>query len=136
MRLIQEVKEFFEGYEVMNSMFDKKGIRVEIFEATSRSILQVKIIEQPLKGSSKQRSERNMFCDVKVEKNMVKMQFKYKETKLDKEFTDAVKAIKKSDYVVKTLGNQLSLTIIDPRAEEVSKVFAALEPYCRKYAIE
>lgn len=132
-RLIREVKAFFESYEIMNSMFDRKGIRVEIFEANSKNVLQVKIIENPTKGPLKLRALRNMFCDIKVEGNIVKMNFKYRESKFSKEFIEAVKSIRKNDYVIKTLGNQVMITIIDPRPSEISAIFIKLEPFCRKF---
>lgn len=135
MRLIREVREFFESYELMNVMFDQKGVDVNIFEATSRNVLQIKIIESPLKGTARQKAQRNMFYDAKVEKNMIKMTFKYKGTKMSDEFIDKIKSIKKNDYTIKIVGNQISLTIIDPRITEISKIFAALEPYCKRFNI-
>lgn len=136
MKLLKEVKEFFESYEVMNTMFDRKGIYVDIFESSTKNILQVKIIEAPLKGNHRTRAVRNMFCDVKVERNMIKMIFKYKEVKTSKEFTDAIKSIKKNDYVIKLIGNQLSITIVEPRIEEVSKIFSILESHCRRFILD
>lgn len=133
MRLIKEVREFFEGYEVLNTMFDKKEIRVEIFEAVSKKILQVRIIEINDNRNPKFKPYSNMFCDIKVESNMVKMKFKYRESKIDEEFLSVVRSVKKSDYVIKILGNQLSVQIIEPRIEEISNIFTKFEKYCRKF---
>src|SRR6185312_12237662 len=135
MKLIEEVKDFFNSYEIMNIMFDKKGIRLDIFEASNKRILQVKIIESPLRGTAKQRSQRNMFCDIKIERNLIKMTFKYKEMKLEEVFIDAVKSIKKNDYEIKSVENQLSISIIEPRIEEIAKIFTLLEPYCRRFKL-
>lgn len=135
MKLISDTRDFFESYELINMMFDQKGVNVDIFEALSRDVLQVKIIESPLKGTGRQRAQRNMFYDAKVEKNMIKMTFKYKESKLSDEFMSKVKSVKKNDYTIKIVGNQLSITIIEPRITEISKIFTVLEPYCKRFNI-
>lgn len=130
MSLIKEMREFFESYELVNELTEVSNIKVEIFEAVSKNILQVKVIE-----SKKliRRIDKNMFCDVKVEKNTIKMNFKYKEMKFSKEFLDVVKSIKKNDYTLKAIGNQLTIVIIEPRLDEVSKIFTLLEPYCKRF---
>lgn len=133
MSLIKEVKEFFESYKVMNTIFDKEGIKVEIFESIKKSLLQVKIIENPVSGPMRVRSQKNMFCDIKVENNIIKMNFKYKETKLKQDFIDTVNSIKRNDYVIKVIGNMVTITVIDPRVEEISKIFMLLEPHCKKF---
>lgn len=133
MRLIKEVKDFFESYKVMNTLIDVRDIDISIFEAVSRNVLQIKITERNLKRVFRREPSKNMFCDVKVEGNIVTMLFKYKEAKLSKEFLSIVKSIKKNDYIIHMLGNQLKIIIVDPRIEEIIKVFQVLEPHCRKF---
>lgn len=134
MKLIQEAKEFFESYELANVMFDEKSIIVSIFEATSRSVLQVKITEKTGKNFISRSVETNMFCDIKIDRSIVKMNFKYKETKISKEFVDVINSLKKNDYVIKYIGNIAYITIIDPRVEEIVKIFMELEPHCKRYS--
>jgi hypothetical protein len=129
--MLKEIKTFFESYEVMNEIVDKQGIRVEIFEATSKNILQVKVIERPISGSKRDRDQRNMFCDVKVEGTCVKMIFKFE--KVTNDIMKLIKSLVKHDYIVKSIGNQVSISVIEPRLDEIQKLFTSLEPYCRRF---
>lgn len=129
MKTITEVRGFFESYEVANELTDKKGIRVEFFESSNKSLLQVKVIEKPQRRSKTDTT--NLFCDVKVQGTLVKMVFKFRE--VDKNLIRVIKTVVKNDYVVKPIGNQVSISIIDPNISEIQKVFTVLEPYCRRF---
>jgi hypothetical protein len=130
-RILKEIKGLFESYEVMNEMVDKKGIRVEIFEAANKNLLQVRVIERQTYGSKRAADQRNMFCDVKVEGTLVKMVFKFE--KVTNEIMKLIKSLVKHDYIIKNIGNQVSITVIEPRLDEVQKLFTALEPHCRRF---
>lgn len=133
-KTLNDIKSMFESYEVMNEIVDKKGIRVEIFEGTSKNILQVKVIERCLTGSARDRDQRNMFCDVKVDGTCVKMVYRFE--KVTPEILKLIKSLVKNDWIVKNLGNQISISVIEPRLDEVQKLFTALEPYCRRFTQE
>lgn len=136
MKLKEEVKDFFISYEVANTIFDKKNIKVEIFEAKSRNVLQVRLMEVGRSSNFSRSLTNNMFCDVKVEGIKITMMFKCAYPKMQKKFNELVNKLKKSDYKINFFGNQVNISIIDPRLDEISNLFVELEPYCRKFKQE
>ncbi|MNM09778.1 hypothetical protein D3C76_03300 [compost metagenome] len=133
MKISDQIKGFFESYEVINELSDKKGIRVEIFESSNRDLIQVKLIEKALTNiNGVGKGSTNLFFDVKVEGSIVKMFFKFSKI-ADNDLKKVIKAVIKSEYSIKLIGNQLTISAIDPRVSEVKKIFMELEPYCRRF---
>lgn len=133
MKISTQIKDFFESYEVVNELSDKKGINVEIFESGNKDLLQVKLVEKALKQvNGVGKGSTYMFCDVKVTGSILTMIFKFNKS-IDENLKKVIKSVVKNDYTVRTIGNQLNLYVIDPRISEVKHIFMTLEPYCRRF---
>jgi lysyl-tRNA synthetase class II len=132
-RVMNEFKTFFESYEVTNALMDIKNIKVHIFEAKSKPLLNIRMVEVQINPHiiGNKRVEKNTFADIKIEGNKVTMMFKVVD--VNSELKNTVSKAAKNDHAIKFVGNHLTVIATNPVVDEISKLFMAIEPYCRKY---
>lgn len=114
----------------MNELLDDNGVKVNIFEAKSKSILQVKVFEKVIVKKRRSLDRENLFCDIKVNGGLVRFEFKI--DSVSREMKIDFKNFEKKGYNVKNLGKRIIIFVVEPNYEELSNVFTVMEGYCRK----
>lgn len=125
-RTIQDIKDFFESYEIAHKLMAGVGHRFLSVKMTTstKGVVLIRVIEKM------ERSNDNLVCDARIEGNKLSMLFKLNcQAKM---ITNNIKEIVRPYYKVTFLGSQLKMDIANPTLRDAQETFVAMMPYCRR----
>ena len=122
-RLIQEIKDFFESYELAHQLMSdgKKYLSVNI-STSKKGVVIIRVIEKI------SHRKENLMCDARIDGNRFSMTFRLKYP--SKMINNKIGEIVLPHYNVTYLGTQLKIDILNPSIKDVKKTFIALEKFC------
>ncbi|MNV24164.1 hypothetical protein D3C71_1152170 [compost metagenome] len=125
-RVVQDIKEFFESYEIAHKLTNTRQDRfLSVFTTTTRKgVILIRVIEKVRDQND------NLICDAKIEDNKINMQFRL--VGQAKALEHRIREIVKPFYKVTYLGNNLKILIANPELKDVQETFIGLEKYCRR----
>lgn len=122
-KVISEIKDFFDSYDVLQHLMDHNNIMVHIREinGTTCKVRVVERIDRLL--------DANMFCEVSISGNMMQIRMRLREDIRDK--NAVLKKLENKNYTVDLIGRMVHVKMYSVSVENVRIVFTLLEPLCR-----